>query len=72
MKLLRGALYCAGFVTWGLAVGGVGRLAVFVLTEIRENDRKNTRLVVDVETRQLHSAILLSPPLKAGANAKPS
>lgn len=41
----RGVLYCAGFVTWGLAVGGVGRLAAFIIQEIRERDNANTAVL---------------------------
>lgn len=63
-KIRRALIYSFGFISWGLAIGGVGRLAAFIMQEIRENDRRNTVLVYDVTSGRLHTAILLSKPLE--------
>lgn len=67
-KFGRGFLYVAGIATWGIAVGGVGRLCAFIISEIREQDWRNTAIVYDPASRSLRVALLLSEPLE-GVNA---
>ena len=66
----RGMLYVAGIVTWGLAVGGVGRLCAYIISEIRENDFSNIAIVYDPASRTLRAALLLSPPLEGNDGPK--
>lgn len=67
-KFGRGVFYAVGFISWGICVGGVGRLAAFIIHEIRESDRRQTAIVYDPATRSLRVALLLSEPLE-GVNS---